>query len=57
MYYNYESYMNSNNYLESFGASMESYDVITDDIVLDYVIQFLITISPNTQFTKYIKTI
>lgn len=57
MYSSYESYMNGDTYLQSFGISTQSENQITDDYILNLVVDFLTSISPNTQFSKLITEI
>lgn len=57
MYNNYESYTNGETYLQSFGISIQSENQTTDDHILNLIIDFLTSISPNTQFSKLITEI
>jgi len=57
MHSSYESYINGATYLQSFGISIQLENEITDDHILNFVIDFLTSISPNTQFSKLITDI
>lgn len=52
MYTDYNAYTNGNNYLHSFATSLEFESATDIDFILNFIIEFLLTISPNTEFNK-----
>lgn len=52
MYLSYECYLVGNSYLESFGMSLNYENTFSDEFILKNVSQFLLTISPNTNFVE-----
>lgn len=52
MYLSYDCYLVGNSYLESFGMSLNYENTFSDEFILKNVSQFLLTISPNTNFVE-----
>jgi len=52
MYLNYDCYLMGNSYLESFGISLNYENTFNNEFILKNVSQFLLTISPNTNFVE-----